>query len=84
MKKVISAQFLQEQIWEPLTNAYGAFQAITGTTASQAQGYDIISVKTNFAKAKLNLNIVFDENKVIAGINYTLTRKLFQRISRQV
>ncbi|NLO76578.1 MAG: alpha/beta fold hydrolase [Clostridia bacterium] len=71
MKKVISAQFLQEQIWEPLTNAYGAFQAITGTTASQAQGYDIISVKTNFAKAKLNLNIVFDENKVIAGINYT-------------
>lgn len=71
MKKVISAQFLQEQIWDPLTNAYGAFQAITGTTASQAQGYDIISVKTAFKKANLNLNIVFDKNKVIGGINYT-------------
>ena len=71
MKKVVNEQFMQEQLWQPLIKAYGAFETITGTTASQTQGYDVISVKTTFTKAKLNLNIVFDQNKLIAGINYT-------------
>jgi dienelactone hydrolase len=71
MKKVISEKFFKEQVWDPIIKAYGAFQKITGTTASKAQGYDIISVKTTFEKANLNLNIVFNQNKVIAGINYT-------------
>ena len=71
MKKVINEQFMREQLWQPLIQTYGAFETITGTTASPTQGYDVISVKTTFAQAKLNLNIVFDQNKLIAGINYT-------------
>ena len=84
MKKIISAQFLQEQVWDPLTNSYGAFQSINGTATTQAQEYDIISVKTAFEKAKLNLNIVFDKNKVIAGINYTPDQDAAEKIPQGV
>ncbi|MDD2432445.1 MAG: DUF3887 domain-containing protein [Clostridia bacterium] len=71
MKKIVTEQFMREQLWQPLIQTYGAFETITGTVASPTQGYDAISVKTTFAQAKLNLNIVFDQNKLIAGINYT-------------
>lgn len=71
MLKVINAKFLEEKLWKVLESNYGPFQEITGFSASQSQGYDIIAVKTTFEKAKLNINIVFDTDKLIAGINFT-------------
>lgn len=72
MLKVLNIKVLEDQIWKALVNTYGPFQEITGTAASQSRGYDIIAVKTTFKNARLNINIVFDAQKLIAGINYTL------------
>jgi len=69
MKDVITdGQFLKDKIWDPLISVYGGFTEITGTVASEYQGYDIISVKTSFAKARLYINVVFKDG-LIAGIN---------------
>lgn len=71
MKAVITgSQFIKRQIWDPLVNLYGDFSEITGTAASQYQDYDIISVKTSFEKGKLYINVVFDSDGRIAGINF--------------
>jgi fermentation-respiration switch protein FrsA (DUF1100 family) len=70
MKDVITVgQFLKDKIWDPLINAYGEFIEITGTLASQYQEHDIISVRTSFEKARLCINVVFNGDGLIAGIN---------------
>ncbi len=71
MLKVINAKFLEEKLWNVLISQYGAFEEIIGHSASNSKGYDIISVKSTFQKQKLNINVVFDSNKLIAGLNYT-------------
>lgn len=71
MKKVITGgESVKEQIWDPLVRTYGKFSEITGTSESQYQDYDIISVKTSFEKGKLYINVVFDKENRIAGINF--------------
>jgi fermentation-respiration switch protein FrsA (DUF1100 family) len=71
MKAVISdGKFIKDQIWNPLISVYGEFSEITGTLASQYQEYDIISVKTSFEKAKLYINVVFNADKLVAGLNF--------------
>ena len=71
MLKAINAKFLKEQLWDHFISSYGPFKEVEGFSTSQNQGYDIISVKTTFEKLKININIVFDSSKLIAGINYT-------------
>ncbi|HOQ75517.1 MAG TPA: alpha/beta fold hydrolase [Thermoclostridium sp.] len=69
MKNVITdGKFLKDQIWTPLISVYGEFTEITGTVASEYQGYDIISVKTSFENARIYINVVFN-NGLIAGLN---------------
>lgn len=70
MQKIISESFLKDQFWDYFIQSYGQYQEIFGVTASQSQGYDIISVNTAFTKAKIKINIVFDEDKQIAGLNH--------------
>lgn len=71
MKAVVTdGQFMKEQLWDPLIDNYGEFIEITGTQASEVQGYDVISVKTTFKKAKLYINVVFDAGRTVAGINF--------------
>jgi hypothetical protein len=70
MKSVISETLLKDQVWGILVNTYGKFKEITGSSASKVQVYDVIAVKVTFEKQKLLVNIVFDADKLIAGINY--------------
>jgi len=71
MKAVITdSQFIRDQLWNPLISAYGAFSEITGTKASQRQDYDIISVITAFEKGSLYINVVFDADMRVAGLNF--------------
>jgi hypothetical protein len=69
VKKGISTAMLKS-MWGSLTESNGSFKEVSGFSASKNQGYDVISVETTFEKAKLNINIVFDSSKLIAGINY--------------
>ena len=81
MKAVISdGKFIKDQIWNPLISVYGEFSEITGTLASQYHEYDIISVKTSFEKAKLIYHVVFNADKLVAGLNFAPTRTVPHRL----
>ena len=71
MKAVITdGQFIRDQLWNPIIRAYGEFSEITGTKTSQYQDYDIVSVKTAFEKGRLYINVVFDADMQVAGLNF--------------
>jgi uncharacterized protein len=72
MKSAISETLLKDQIWGVLVNSYGNFKEITGSSSSKVQVYDVIAVKVTFEKQNLLINIVFDSDKLIAGINYKI------------
>ena len=57
-----------EEIWKSLIAQAGAFQKITGTTRSDAQGYRIVLVTCQFASTSLNVRVVFDSTDRISGL----------------
>ncbi len=75
MKKAINATFLEDQFWNYLVKTYGAYVEITGTVASELQGYYVIGVRTTFENAKILINIVFDANNNISGINQAVEKE---------
>ncbi len=74
MKKAINATFLEDQFWNYLVKTYGAYVEVTGTVASEVQGYYVIGVRTTFENAKILINIVFDADNNIAGINQAVDK----------
>ncbi len=68
--KLMPAAKLAET-WQAVQGQAGAFQKITGTTRSDAQGYRIVLVTCQFAATPLNVRVVFDAALRIAGLNFT-------------
>jgi dienelactone hydrolase len=54
--------------WQALVGQVGAFKQQVGTRATKAQGYDIVFVTCQFAQAKIDVKVVFDGQKKIAGL----------------
>lgn len=79
MQEIISKSFLRDQFWDFFTTSYGDYQKITGVETSELQGYDIISVNTSFVQAKIKMNIVFDQNQRIAGLNHAFIEHNIRR-----
>jgi uncharacterized membrane protein YhfC len=57
-------------IWQGLVAQYGAFEQVTGTRVQKAQQYDAVFVTCKFAKATLDLRVVYDSSRQIAGFFY--------------
>lgn len=55
------------QTWKALELQVGAFKKPVGIRAEKIQGYDAVFVKCEFEKALLDVKLVFDETKKIAG-----------------
>ena len=70
MKKALNEPLLKDQVWGYFVRTFGQFKEITGTLNSEAQGYDVVSVKTTFEAAKIYINVSFDSDRNIAGLTY--------------
>ncbi len=69
MNAVANEKFFREDVWGVLNDNYGEFIEVKSTTPGKYQQYDIVSVKLLFESAFVDLNIVFDSEKLIAGIH---------------
>lgn len=67
MKKSAPEPKLKE-IWEQLLGQVGAYQKQTGTHTTQAQGYRIVFVTTQFEKALIDVQVVFNKQDQISGL----------------
>lgn len=70
MKKAVNSAILK-QAMEQLIQSEGDFIEIADTQEIQQGSYDIIAFICEFEKNYMTLNVVFDQEKKIAGFNYT-------------
>ena len=69
MKTVMPQAVLQEN-WQTLLKQVGPFQKQLGTRLEDQAGYKIVFVTCQFERAVLDLKVVFDSQKQVAGLFY--------------
>jgi uncharacterized protein len=57
-----------KQTWASVTGQAGKFKKQVKTRAEKIQGYDAVFVTCEFEKANLDVQVVFDSQKKIAGM----------------
>jgi hypothetical protein len=57
-----------EQAWSQLILQVGPFKGRTGTREAQEQGYDVVYVSCQFEKSNIDVKVVFDDKKQVAGL----------------
>lgn len=67
MKKAMSAAQLQ-QMWQTLIQQQGTFKGIVGAQPGQKGGFDTVDVTCEFAKGKLNIEVVYDAAGRVSGL----------------
>lgn len=67
MQKALPTEKLRAT-WQALVGQVGAFKQQVGTRAIKAQGYKFVFVTCEFALAKIDVKVVFDDQKQIAGL----------------
>ncbi len=67
MKKAASPKKLKA-IWKSLLKNNGPLKGQIGVRTGKEQGYDILFVRCEFEKSKLDLKIVFNSAKQVAGL----------------
>lgn len=57
-----------KQTWVSVTGQAGKFKKQVKTRVEKVQGYDVVYVTSEFEKANLDVQVVFDSQKKIAGL----------------
>lgn len=56
--------------WDAVEGQFGPFQGWTGTSLREVQGYDVVLVTSTFENAVLDIQVVFDDDRQIAGLRF--------------
>ena len=70
MKKSISETKLQ-QSWEDITSESGTLLQLTPTRSSDTDTYKIIVIKCRFQRFDVDVQLVFNQQSEISGLNFT-------------
>jgi uncharacterized protein len=70
MKGVLPAAKL-EQTWNTLVGQVGGFQQKLGSRTERQAAYDIVYVSSRFERAVIDVKVVFDAERRIAGLFFT-------------
>src|SRR5262245_21683043 len=69
MTKVLPADRLKT-VWQSVTGRFGAFKEATDTRVEQKGKLTIVLVASKFEKGPLDVRVVFDADKKIAGLQF--------------
>lgn len=59
-----------ETISQQITSGSGEFQEVTSAYETEEQGYTIVNMISKFTNLTLNIRVVFNDDKTIAGFNF--------------
>lgn len=59
-----------DSIWAEITKKYGPYQGVSETQIEAVDSYTAVNVHAQFEKALINLRVVIDQDKRIAGFFY--------------
>ncbi|MCD5414186.1 MAG: DUF3887 domain-containing protein [Clostridiales bacterium] len=71
MKKALPAEKLRG-IWEGIVNEYGLLKSLGEGIVFEEQGFQIVELKMIFEKGALKARVVFDNDNLIAGLNFSV------------
>jgi len=54
--------------WESLLAQAGEFQKVIGVRQAKEQGYDVVYVTCDFEKSQLDVKVVYNNKKEVAGL----------------
>jgi uncharacterized protein len=77
MKKALPEDKLKEA-WSSLITQAGAFKRQTSARIEYSGGYSIVFVTCEFEKASIDIKVVFDKEKRIAGFFFTPATPVFE------
>jgi dienelactone hydrolase len=72
MSKAMPPEKMKEA-WESLTARAGKFEEITGTRTEKVEGYDIVYVTCRLELASVDIKVVYDGERRIAGLWFVPT-----------
>ncbi len=67
LKDVLPADKLQEA-WESVLTQFGSYQGQIGTRLEEREGYDLVEVTTEFSQGSLDVQVLFDQAGLVAGL----------------
>ena len=73
MKAALPAEKLG-QSWAQVTAQIGAFKSRTGSREAQEAGYQTVRVTCRFEKNPMDIKVVFDKDRKIAGLWFVPTQ----------
>ena len=76
MKKTIDETKLQ-QSWENVTHESGTFLQLTPAHSSETDNYKIIVIKCHFQRFDVDIQLVFNEQGEISGLNFTPIKNIY-------
>ena len=83
MKKAVTADALRA-LWNRQLQAAGTFQKVTATRSEPLGAYRVVFVTCRFGKRSLDVKVVFDQAKQIAGLFFVPTPGTGDRIPQYV
>jgi hypothetical protein len=69
MKSVLPEPKLRE-LWQDIEKQAGSFQKRLGTRMEVEQGYQVVFVTCQFERTNLDMKVVFDSQRHVAGLFY--------------
>ena len=69
MGNLFNESKLQKQ-WEEVTKESGTFLQLTPTSSSEMENYKIIIIKCQFQRFDMDVQVVFNEQGLISGLNF--------------
>ena len=82
MKKSISETKLQ-QSWEDITSESGTLLQLTPTRSSDTDTYKIIVIKCRFQRFDVDVQLVFNQQSEISGLNFTPIKNSYKPYIRR-
>lgn len=73
MTNVMPAEKL-EQVWDQVTGQAGNFKKQLKTSKEKVQQYEVVHVTCQFEKARLDVNVVYNKDGKVSGINFAPAR----------
>lgn len=77
MKSVIPAPKLEET-WDGLLSQVGAYKRLVSTRTEVRGDYDVVIFTSEFENAEIDIQIVFDKAKKVAGLFFTPAKKPYE------
>ncbi len=77
MTRAMPSDAIVAQLWPDIENKLGPFKRLIELSESETDGYHVVTATCEFEHASMDVRLVFDEERHLAGLKFTPTTSAF-------